>query len=86
MKKKILTLIAIFMSVAVLAAVSGIVIYSDPCNKCVITKTDRKCGKCSGFMESTYDKKLSETKKDGNAYYTYKCKKCGHECYGRLKL
>ncbi len=90
MKKRTLLLLAVFAATIVCAATAaaGIVIYSDSCKKCVITNTERKCGKCGGHMSSTYDKKLTEQKKDGYAYYTYSCsnKSCNHECYGKLKL
>lgn len=87
MKARLLA-IAAFVIVVVCssAAVSGIYIYSDSCNKCVITNLEHSCGKCSGFMYSEYDKKLSERKDDVYAYYTYTCKKCKHKCYGKLKL
>lgn len=89
MKKKILLFAAFFITVVCSAATAyGIIIYSDSCNKCVVSNMEHKCGKCGSHMNSVYNKKLTESKNDGYAYYVYTCVKsdCKHQCYGKLKL
>ena len=53
---------------------------SDDCGKCVINDTERKCGKCGGYMKSGKDKVDGEYVK-----CTYTCKKCGHSCVYKCK-
>lgn len=48
----------------------------DSCEKCTINDTERKCGKCGGFMESGE----GEYQTGGWFKYTYTCKDCKHSC------
>lgn len=53
---------------------------SDDCDKCVVNDTDRKCGKCGGFLSE----KCTEVK-GGYIYYTLTCKICSHNCKYKVK-
>ena len=84
MKKKVLlfaaaTLICLSAGAAVMGMKWAKV--SDPCGKCVINDTTRKCGKCGGFMNST----SSDDLPDNWVKSTYTCKECGHSCIYKCK-
>ncbi|MEG1538535.1 MAG: hypothetical protein RR061_08460 [Muribaculaceae bacterium] len=53
------------------------------CNKCDLSDTNRKCGKCGGFLDSR-TRQVNVKGKDGRTKVRYKtiytCTKCKHEC------
>ena len=52
----------------------------DDCGKCLFTDTERKCGRCGGFMNSVpYSAKYVKGS-DGKNYVqeNFKCNKCSH--------
>ena len=84
MKKKVLLFaVATLICLSAGAAVMGMkwAKVSDPCGKCAINDTDRKCGKCGGFMNST----SSDDLPDNWVKSTYTCKECGHSCIYKCK-
>ena len=80
MKKKIILVFAVILSISAFAVGYGVtyIKVSDPCGKCKITETQRKCGVCQGSMSS----KLVDS---STLEYEYTCKKCGHKCNYRIK-
>ena len=85
MKKKVLLFAAAtLICLSAGAAVMGMkwVKVSDPCGKCVINDTERKCGECGGSMHYTSSERLPgdwmkytyTCKNNSNHYCIYKCK------------
>ena len=52
----------------------------DPCKKCNIADTNRKCGKCGSHKLWTDGK---QEYKGGYLYTNYKCADCGHRCMNK---
>ncbi len=89
MKKKVLALsisaILVLSASAAVMAIQGWRVISDPgCNKCVITDTERKCGKCGSFM-TTGEMQKSEKGYVWEADFTCSNSKCGHTVRGGSK-
>lgn len=77
MKKKVLlAFMAVTMIVSAAFAASVWIKVSDPCGRCVMNDTTRKCGKCGGFMASVDG--TGKSVGGGFVQYKYQCNKCGH--------
>lgn len=87
MKKKVLLFAAAaLICLSAGAAVMGMkwVKVSDPCGKCVINDTDRKCGECGGFM--TYSPREDVYLPDGWVKSIFRCKNNSkHYCIYKYK-
>lgn len=83
MKKKSLFLFiaTALLTISVFAASKVWYVVSDSCGKCIVDNTNRKCGKCGGFLEQ---KGASRVKGDF-LESTYKCKDCSHTCIFKVK-
>lgn len=89
MKKKtlfILATLAVVLLMSSLTALNGHwrAIDDKNCNKCVITDTERKCGKCGSFMS---DGRVRDSTRGYVWECTFTCKNpsCGHLVIGGYK-
>ncbi len=61
------------MGTGIWAGRSNYIIKHDSCGRCVIDDTNRRCGKCGGFMEG------NKSVVEGNYIKTsFTCNDCGH--------
>lgn len=84
MRKKVLLVCTVIVMVISASAMMAGMQWSevqDSCGKCKINDTDRKCGKCGGFMSSSNDKYLGK----GWTQSTYTCGKCSHTAIYKCK-